>query len=316
MSYILGVDGGGTKTLAVCADVDGNVIGVGISGGANYHTVGLENAVDAIKLATEKANINRLKIDLAYIGMAGAGREKDRKILTNALSKLDIADKIIVNHDAFIALAGATVCKHGVIVIAGTGAMAFGVNESGQESRSDGWGNILGDCGSAYYIAQKALIYACKAYDNRCQKTVLLNAIKEFFKLDDFREIIYKVYGSSPQDIAKIAPLVSDVAKTGDEIAVKILKDAGQELALSAIAVIKNLALDERVTVATAGSVFNAGRTLMESFEETLRSYNANLEIISPRFKPVIGALLLALKENGIEISNEILDNLSYNSEV
>ncbi|MGB9597860.1 MAG: N-acetylglucosamine kinase, partial [Candidatus Poribacteria bacterium] len=138
MNYILGIDGGGTKTLAICANIDGNIINVGMSGGSNYHTVGLDNAIKSIKQAIDKANINKSKINVAYIGLAGAGREKDRKILTNALSDLDIADKIIVNHDAFIALAGATVCKPGVIVIAGTGAMAFGINKFGQESRSDG----------------------------------------------------------------------------------------------------------------------------------------------------------------------------------
>jgi len=311
MKYILGVDGGGTKTLAVCADINGSIFGVGMSGGSNYHTVGLEKAVDAIKQATDKANINKSKINVAYIGLAGAGREKDREILANAISDLDIADKVIVNHDAFIALAGATICKPGVIVIAGTGAMAFGINKFGKESRSNGWGNILGDEGSAYYIAQKALISACKAYDNRGMETNLLPAIKEYFKLDDFREIIYKVYSSSPQDIAKIAPLVSYAAESGDKVAVEILENAGYELALSAIAVIKNLGLsDEPVLVATAGSVFNAGKILIKSFEETLKLYNPNLEIISPKFKPVIGALLLALKEVGLEINDRILNRL------
>lgn len=313
MSYILGVDGGGTKTLAVCADIDCNIIGVGMSSGSNYHTVGLNNAVDAIKQAIDKANINKYKIGIAYLGLAGAGREKDREILTNALSSLDIADRIIVNHDAFIALAGATVCKPGVIVIAGTGAMAFGINEYGHEGRSDGWGHILGDCGSAYYIAQKALISACKAYDNRGSKTALLPAIREYFNLDDFREIIYKVYGASTYDIAKIAPLVSKVAESGDEIAIEILKDAGYELASSAIAVIKNLNLDDHILVAIAGSVFNAGKILMQSFGETLGGYRSDIEIISPRFQPVIGALLLALKENDIEINGKILDNLTNN---
>jgi N-acetylglucosamine kinase-like BadF-type ATPase len=315
MNYMLGIDGGGTKTLAVCADIEVNILGVGMSGGSNYHAIGLEKAIDAIKQATEqaisKANIGKSDISIAYMGLAGAGREKDRAILTQAIDSLIIADKVIVKHDAFIALAGATACKAGVIVIAGTGSMAFGVNQFGQESRSNGWGNILGDEGSAYYISQKALISACRAFDGRGKKTALLGAIKGHFGLDDFSEIIYKIYSSSSQDIAAVAPIVSQTADLGDEIAIEILKDAGRELALSAIAVIKNLCMDEPIQVTTAGSVFDAGEILTTSFEETLIAYNHYVEIINPKFKPVVGALLLALREKGMEIDNVILDKLS-----
>ncbi|MEK7398143.1 MAG: BadF/BadG/BcrA/BcrD ATPase family protein [Candidatus Poribacteria bacterium] len=316
MNYILGIDGGGTKTLAACADIDGNILGVGMSGGSNYHTVGLEKAIDAIKQAIEqailKANINKSDISIAYMGLSGAGREKDQIILTQAINNLAIADEIIVKHDAFIALAGATACKPGVIVIAGTGSMAFGVNQFNQESRSNGWGSILGDEGSAYYISQKALISTCRAYDGRGEKTALLEAIKRHFGLDDFSEIIYKVYGSSAQDIASLAPLVSQSADLGDEIAIEILKDAGRELALSAIAVIKNLCMDEPIQVTTAGSVFSAGKILVTSFEETLKSYNPYVEIINPKFKPVVGALLLALREKRIKIDKKILGMVHF----
>jgi N-acetylglucosamine kinase len=315
MNYILGIDGGGTKTLAVCADLQGNVLGVGISGGSNYHTVGLGEAIAAIKRSSNQAisisGIEGSDIHAVCAGLAGAGRQTDRSLLFPNIMSLTPAGKVILEHDAAIALAGATACNQGVIVIAGTGTMAFGVNKAGEQRRSSGWGNILGDEGSAYYIGHKALISACKAYDGRGEKTTLLDGIVRLFELDDFSDVVKRVYNASPKDIAAIAPLVSEIAYAGDEVAIKIMRDAGIELALSAVSVIKDLGMEnEKVQVATSGSVFNAGKILLIPFDETMKSFIPLAEIISPMFKPVIGALLLALREIGVEITDKLLENL------
>jgi N-acetylglucosamine kinase-like BadF-type ATPase len=289
---------------------------MGISSGSNYHSVGLENAVTAIKNASEQAffqaKIITQDVKIAYIGLAGAGRQTDRQILLPEIINLAIAQKVLLHHDAFIALAGATICQPGVIVIAGTGAMAFGVNQSGKEYRSSGWGNILGDEGSAYYISRKALSAACKAFDGRGKKTALLESIMSYLKIDDFTEIVKKIYTerSSTQDIASIAPIVSQQARSGDEVAIEIIKDASFELALSANSVIKKLNMEnEKVLVAISGSVFNAGELLLKNFNEYIKSAYPLAEIIHPAFKPVTGALLLAFREIGI-YSNDIIDNL------
>ena len=321
MNYILGIDGGGTKTLAVCADIHGNILGIGISSGSNYHTVGLGEAIAAIKRSSTQAmsiaGVKHSDVRSACIGLAGAGRETDRYILLPAFTGLLIADKVILEHDAFIALAGAMVCNPGVIVIAGTGTMAFGINSSGEQNRSSGWGNILGDEGSAYYIGHNALISACKAYDGRGAETVLIDGIVKLLELDDFNDVVKKIYSASPKDIAGIAPLVSQTAYAGDEVAIRIMKDAGIELALSAVSVIKRLGMeDDKVQVATTGSVFNAGEILMTHFIESVKSTIPHAEIICPKFKPVIGALLLALQEIGVEFTNNLLENLKKGEEL
>jgi len=315
MEYLLGVDGGGTKTITVVADLQGNVLGIGLSGGSNYHTVGLENAIKAIKDSSEQAisNANISSIKSACFGLAGIGRQNDHDILSPELVNLSIADNILLKHDAFIALAGATICQPGVIVIAGTGAMAFGINHSGKEERASGWGYLLGDEGSAYYVGRKALSASCKAFDGRGRKTALLESIISHFDLEDFTQIIKTIYSekTSTQDISAIAPIVPQQAKLGDEIALEILNDTAFELALSAKSVIKKLNMEnEKVLVAIAGSVFKAGELLLKSFRQYVKSAYPLAEIISPNFKSVTGALLLAFREIGIEPDNDIMDNL------
>lgn len=316
--YILGVDGGGTKTEALITDLDGHILGIGKSNASNYQILGLERSIasimEAIYDANENAGTNIQKFKVACLGLAGAGRHDDRLILLNAIKGLGIFEKVIIKHDAEIALAGATILQPGVIVIAGTGAIAFGINPSGEEKRSNGWGNILGDEGSAYYIGRSALNASCKAYDGRGSSTTLLNSIIEFWKLEDFNSIVKRVYNApnSIQDIASIAPLVSKAAEAGDKVAIEILKDSAKELALSAISVIKGLKMEnEEFPVAVSGSVFNAGDIILSPFKKNIISAYPLADIIKPYFSPVIGAVLLALQEAGVCINEDILYNIS-----
>jgi len=142
----------------------------------------------------------------------------------------------------------------------------------------------------------------------------LLNAIIVHFGLEDFTQIVKKIYSKefSPKDIASIAPIVTLQAGLDDKIALEILRDSAYELALSAKSVIRKLKMtDEKVLVAICGSVFDAGGLLLKYFRENIKSDFPLAEIISPKFKPVTGALLLALREIGIKPSNEIIDNLT-----
>jgi N-acetylglucosamine kinase len=307
MVYMLGIDGGGTKTIALAADFQGNVLGRGISGASNYQIVGLDRAIAALKEASEAAmaaaGIDRFEV--ACFGLAGVGRESDRDLLLPAIRELGLADEIILEHDAAIALAGATACQPGVVVLAGTGAMAFGMNSSGETKRAGGWGNVLADEGSAYYIGRRALAAACRAYDGRGSETALVSVLMEHFGLDQFTDIVRKIYGeeASPQKMASLAPLVSQSAEAGDRVAAEILRDAAEELALAASAVIKGLNMeDEEFQVAASGSVFMAGELLLTPFAESVKSIAPGAKVTAPRFEPAMGAVFLALKAAGVDL--------------
>jgi N-acetylglucosamine kinase len=304
VTCVLGIDGGGTKTVALVADLQGNVLGRGQSGPSNYQILGLDEAVAAIAEAASAAGITGHRCEAACLGLAGVGREEDRALLLPAIESLDLADRVMLEHDAAIALAGATVCQPGVVVLAGTGAMAFGMNQSGERKRSGGWGSILGDEGSAYYISRRALTAACRAYDDRGPETILTSKLMEHLGLDDFTDIVKRIYGkgSSPKEIASFAPLVSHAAKDGDEIAIAILKDAAAELALAVEAVVSGLDMEnEAFHVAISGSVFKAGELLIAPFSEHVRATARYSEVISPKFEPAMGAALLALQMVGVK---------------
>ncbi|MBD3182432.1 hypothetical protein GF312_09085 [Candidatus Poribacteria bacterium] len=309
MKYVLGIDGGGTKTLAFLADMQGIVLGKGTAGSSNYQTVGISSALESIResvnIAFEDSAIKPGTATAACIGLAGAGRDEDREILRPEIEKLILANRVILTHDAAIALAGATVGKPGVVVIAGTGAMAFGINKTGHEARANGWGNILGDEGSAYYIGRKALISACRAYDGRGRDTGLIKALIGYMKLNHFTDIVKKIYrnGYSTKEVADMAVMVGDLAKEGDKVSLEILRDAGRELATAAVAVIEKLGMKYyNFPVAMSGSVFNAGEALTETFSKTVKNFAADVEIIDSAFKPAMGAVFMALLSQNVDI--------------
>jgi len=302
MCYILGIDGGGTKTTAIVSDEKGNILGTGSSGGSNYQTVGIYNAMSSLRAALEMAVANSgleiCRFKSACIGLAGVGRETDRALLIPEINKLIPTDNIILEHDAAIALAGATACQPGVVVLSGTGSMAFGMNRFGERQRAGGWGNILGDEGSAYYIGRRALAAACKAYDHRGPQTALLDKLLWELKLAYFTDIVKKIYTemSSPQAIASIAPWVSELAESGDSISIGILKDAAKELAIMAKAVITRLNMEnEEFKVAISGSVFKAGSLILSPFTESIKSIAPKSEIIKPKYDAAMGAVLMAI---------------------
>lgn len=316
MEYIVGVDGGGTKTVAVVTDTWLESIGIGISGPSNYHIVGLDFAKKQIKEAIASA-IRSISAEVkefvvACLGLSGVGRQSDRELILPVVSEIFNCRNIILKHDAEIALLGATGCQPGVVVIAGTGSIAFGMNYHGDTARSGGWGWLLGDEGGAYYIGHKALISACRSYDGRGEYTQLLPALLTHFRIKDLSELVRIIYSANEvQAISELAPLVVSLARQGDHIAIQILREAGEELAICASAVIRKLnMMDDEFTLAISGSVFNAGELILLPFKRMIHEVANGAKISVPLFPPVIGALLIALKELGETFYNNAQNKL------
>ncbi len=301
--YFLGVDGGATKTKAVVCDAEGRVLGSGLAGASNYHVVSLEmarvNIAGAIQAAVLAANVPRDRIKAVGLGMAGVDSPGDKAALERALRELDLPQcKVIVN-DGMAALMGATGGHPGVVVIAGTGAIAFGTNAEGSSGRAGGWGYILGDEGSAYDIGRRGMIAALWAYDGRGQATALFERLREHYQLQTIRDLLNLVYDAKMphQEIAAFAQVVSRVALEGDAMAQSILREAGEVLALSALAVLRRLGMEEaEVEVAAAGSVLEHDILVRQAFAEALHREAPLARVISPRHETAVGAALLAVK--------------------
>jgi N-acetylglucosamine kinase len=319
MSYILGVDGGGTKTVALVANWNGHILGQGVAGPSNYHTVGLESAVAAITeaahLALENAKLKSPKLDVASLGLAGTGRPGDATLMEVTLQSAHIAAEVFVTHDAAVALAGATACEPGVIVNAGTGAIAYGMNSKGETKRVDGWGHLIGDAGSAYDIARRALVAAFRAYDGRGPETMLTKMLVNYFQTRTMEDIVGLVYThrEKKQHIASAAPVVVEAANKGDAVSLSILRNAGHELGLSAGTVVRGLGMsaDEVFppTVAYVGGVFAGSEpaAFRDAFRQALVAIAPKAKIIEPRFPSAVGALLIALKKKGKLTSETLL---------
>lgn len=315
--FVIGVDGGGTKTELVLVDTSGNLITKEIVGSTNYQAVGGENVkqelITGFERLSKKSNVNLNKIEHIFLGLAGAGRQSDRIEIANLFQDTEYKDKITVDSDAIVALAGAFATEPGIIIIAGTGAICFGSNSEGRIVRSGGWGYLLGDEGSGYFIGRSAIIAALKDFDGRGEKTRLKSRIIDHFDLNSIEEIIPLIYQDKIDriKIADLAPLVFEVAHQGDMVAEAIVKQTGQELGILAKAVAEKLGFSgEEVKVALIGSIFKQRDFLVNHISKELYEISWNVTISDPLFQPSIGAALLALKKLNNEINESLLFNL------
>jgi N-acetylglucosamine kinase-like BadF-type ATPase len=306
--YGLGVDGGGTATRAIILSTDGELLYGGKAGPSNPITVGADRALvcimAAVDMASEAGNVNRFLA--SRLGIAGTDRSRLRKEL---LAGLPASWEAVIISDAASALAGATGLRQGVVVIAGTGSIAYGENQIGEHARAGGWGWRLGDEGSGYTIGINAIMAALKAEDGRGPGTSLTAKILGYLGLDCMEDIIDWVYspGREPRDIAYLVPLVREAEAEGDEAARLVMAGAGAELGLVASAVIKRIGLSGGFPLSLNGGVFKQPSVYITALKETVRREAPDCIFIRPRMPPVLGSALLALKAAGVSVDEELL---------
>jgi N-acetylglucosamine kinase len=310
----MGIDGGGTKTICLVSDLEGRLLGAGFGGPSNYLSVGVEGAKrsveDAIGMALKGCpRVQRL--EAAYLGMAGAGRPRGVGIFEEIMKALNIADRVFVDIDAAIALAGATACNPGVVVISGTGSIAYGVNRHGEKRRAGGWGHLLGDEGSGYDIGRRALISVLKARDGRGRRTSLSERLMALLRVRGIDELVDRAYGLKVDEVASLASPVMEEARKGDEISREMIRSALDELESLALAVIRGLGMEgEEFELALTGGILEARDLMAEPLGERIRMRVRGCRVIEPRFKPAVGAVLMAMRSLGIEVDEGLLRTL------
>ena len=317
--HVLGVDGGGSRTRCVIASLSGHILARGSGGPSNPLTAGVDGAAEAIQTAIGEAS-RRCGINsfvASVMGIAGTERAPTIEALATRLTLHDLGDLRIIG-DAKIALSGATGCRPGVVVISGTGSIAYGENERGETARAGGWGWRLGDEGSGYLIGNKALIAALRDHDGRGPKTTLTGKISEALSLGTLDDLVDLTYSKNmgSEEVAALASIVGEAAEEGDNVALRILEGAGVELGIAASAVIRRLGLSGGFTVGLVGGVFNLGPLILESLERSVRRTAPDCVISGPRFPPEVGATLLALRDTGVELGDELLNTMEASFEV
>jgi N-acetylglucosamine kinase len=299
--FVVGVDGGGSKTVALLADENGRIHGRGESGSSNYHNIGTDAAGRAIKKAVKEAQTQAGRsgkfLSTSVVALAAIDCDHDKKVTQHFVQKTKIARKNFVVHDSVAALYASTRGKPGVIVNSGTGSVAAGINRHGQYARAGGWGYILDDEGSAYDIGRKGLNYAFRSLDGRTPATSLVTIFKRFFGVKNLEDVLERIYtdGLTVEEIAHLAPLVSKAAHS-DQVSRQIVNAAGVELAKLVCAVSRQLKMtNERFTVTIVGGSFKSGRNLLRPFEASIRKECPHVRISKLKIEPVNGAVLLAL---------------------
>lgn len=314
MSYVLGIDGGGSKTVCILINNKHEILGRGEAGSSNYQTVGIEAAKSSIESAIHKAIIttDNIQIDAICLGLAGVGRSRDIEVIKKIIREISITQNIksentIISHDALIALVGGIGNDVGIVVSAGTGSIVFGRNHRGETKRVGGWGYILGDEGGAYNIAVAGMNAALKAYDGRGISTSLIEDFKIHFGLTNIEELIEVVYrrGISVKEIAGLAPIVDNAAFLGDKVSNQIIDNAVNELLKATITVIDEIFVErESFEIVTTGSVWKGNSQMWDRFVSCINRDLINVKVIFPRFEPVYGAGLLGLRSLEAEKSD------------
>ncbi len=259
-NLVIGVDGGGTRTRAQLADTRGHVLGNGEAGGSNPQAHGFTAAQNeilvAIQRAFESAHLETQMVAAACFGISGSDRAEERAQFVT-WGEARVAKRVGVVNDAEIILAAGSSDNWGIAVIAGTGSIAWGKARDGRIARAGGWGYRIGDEGSGYDLGRNALRACAQAADGRGAPTRLLDAILAEWNLREPKDLIARVYRSDlkPGDLARLAPIVIHVASQGDEIAQKILDDAGDALAAAVSAVARQLELRDDIPLAMTGGV-------------------------------------------------------------
>lgn len=318
MGYVLAVDGGQTTTLSVIARLDGTILGAGLGGPANHlHEEGAKERCkksirDSLQGAMKEAGLTEVAFEHVALGMTG-GTPLMRSLVWEVLQDYVDEDHFQFEHDSVTAWAGGTGGKPGVVVIGGTGSVALAVDSRGNRARIGGWGYIMGDEGSAYQIALMALSAATKGYEGRGPETILTKALLEYFNVDDLWDVHAKIYSGDMDrsDIARLSKLVGDGANKGDAVCLTILSHAAHELAQLVIAAAKKVDFsDVSPVISTAGGVWKAGLPIWKPFELEVTAALENAQVVEPVYPPSIGALILALKGAGVEITTDVTDNI------
>ena len=300
--FVLGIDGGGTKTLALLADRSGTTIGSGTAGTSNYHRVGIENAFAALDSAMERAfqstqsSLSKENLAAACLGLAGVDRPADRALVEQWLSTRLPGIPARLTNDALPVLAAGTPQGWGLAVISGTGSIAYSMSPDGSLKRAGGWGYIFGDEGSAYSIGLAALRSAAQFADGRAPLTALLERILQHWQLSQPADLVNKVYSESTgrENIAQLAILVSRAAGDGDSAALEILNQAGSELARMAFAAAQQFDLAQTIPCALAGSVLIHNPIVVSAFIRHTTQTGLHLSPVQSVPEPAAGCLKLA----------------------
>lgn len=308
-NLVCGIDGGGSVTKVVIADLHGNIVNYFSVASINHYGVGIEKAKKCYSgiAATLNEKLGCLP-SVIFVGHSAFSTLVDKEKVEELTDGVFQNAVVIFHADVYSALLAFTMGKAGAVLIAGTGSMACGIDANGTYHTVGGWGQTLGDEGSGYYLGIEGMKAAIHGFEGLAESTILTDKLIQYFKVEKLEEVIEKFYNPpiEKKEVAAFAVEVDAAAMMGDAVAIKILEDAAHWLYRLAIAIAHKCNTDN---VGYYGSAINHNNTIRTILKQKLTAHNITLA--KPIFTAEIGAVFGALQEKGITITDEMMVNLS-----
>jgi glucosamine kinase len=308
MSIYVGIDGGGTKTICAIGD-EKNLLGTGTSGGSNVIRLGEAQARASVQAAILKAcmlaKVDPAQVQTTCIGVAGASVPQVKDAVRLFVSEV-VPGSVVVLGDNEIALEAAFGGAPGVVVVSGSGSIAYGHNEEGQTARAGGHGFAISDEGSGYWIGRAAVSAALRALDNGTE-TLMLTQLSYALGAHSRDEIVKLANGNPLPDFAAVFPVVTQASEADDPIAIDVLTRAAGELAQLAATVVRRLwPKEDNVRVGMVGGVFQNSSIVRQEFYNALRRLHPKVNVSFSVANPVMGALSMARKSGDQQASAKV----------
>lgn len=307
----LGVDGGGTKTAYALIDASGRVRARHVGPSVSHLAAGFSHAEhvlsEGIKGVLAQAERTPADLTYAFLGLPAYGEDSAMIHRMDALPSMILKNgRYRCDSDMVCSWAGSLACVDGISVIAGTGSMAYGEYE-GRNARCGGWGEIIGDEGSAYWIAREGMNLFSRMSDGRAVRGPLYDLVRQRLGISTDLDLCGRVYGvevNARSAFAQFAPLVHGAALEGDRQAVSIFHRAAAELIGCVLATRRSLQIpdDVHVPVSHTGSVLEGATILLDAFKRGVATAPVPLEYRAPKYSPAIGAALYAARLSGVHL--------------
>ncbi len=300
--HVIGLDAGGSKCVCYLAADDGTIVGEARGPGANLRSLGESGVEKTLHELMQRAAGERLaQVEAICLGMAGVDRPADARVVRGLLRRIGARARTLVVNDALIALvAGVGSQAPGVVVVCGTGSIAWGRDAHGRAARAGGFGHVLADEGSGYWIGWRALRAVMRASDGRGPATALTPRVLAHFSVARPEGLVYEVYEreAGPRVIARLAPAVHAARDEGDDVAARILEEAAAELSAAARAVADDLGLRAgEFDWVLSGGVFQGLPWLTSELTRLLLELAPRSRVQVLAVEPALGAVRLALDE-------------------
>lgn len=314
MKYVLGIDGGGTKTRGIVLNQNGEIVKDLTTGPTNYHSSGILKTKETLKnlYDTLISGLSPGDIEHIFLGLAGADLEIDFKRLNQMISEITERPFTLAN-DIWCAFKASSSENWGAVSIYGTGANAAAISKKGETFGLRALGHILGGGGGGYDIACDALHFAFRSEEGTYKKTKLETEIPKIFDQEQLIDLIDRMhpeFNLSEKDLGKITPLVFDLAEKKDAVSCEILKKYGSMQGKMLCSVIKKAdLLEESIPIVIGGSVFKGKSPLfIEAMMHEVKQLNPMAHLVKPQAPPVLGALLYAQEKAGWEVNRPIIE--------